>query len=52
MLDRVALLTGSPGKAAEYAEMLGINVTPARAELTKFQSLDVAAVFARNAADA
>ncbi len=52
MLDRVTLITGNAGKAAEYAAMLGIEVTPARAELTEVQSLDVATVAARKAADA
>jgi XTP/dITP diphosphohydrolase len=52
MLDRIALITGNPGKAAEYAAMLGIDVTPAKADLTEIQSLDVAAVAARKAADA
>ena len=52
MLDRVALITGNAGKAAEYAAMLGIGVTPAKAELTEVQSLDVAIVAARKAADA
>jgi XTP/dITP diphosphohydrolase len=52
MLDRVTLITGNAGKAAEYAAMLGIEVTPAKAELTEVQSLDVAHVAARKAADA
>lgn len=34
MLDRIALITGNAGKAAEYAAMLGIDVTSAKAELT------------------
>lgn len=40
MLDRIALITRNVGKAAEYGAMLGIEVTPARAELTEAQSLD------------
>ncbi len=52
MLDRIALITGNAGKAAEYTAMLGIEVTPAKAELTEVQSLDVAVVAARKAADA
>jgi non-canonical purine NTP pyrophosphatase (RdgB/HAM1 family) len=52
MLDRIAIVTGNAGKAAEYAAMLGIEVTPAKAELTEVQSLDVVAVAARKAADA
>jgi non-canonical purine NTP pyrophosphatase (RdgB/HAM1 family) len=51
-LDRIAIVTGNVGKAAEYAAMLGIDVTPAKAELTEGQSLDVARVAARKAADA
>jgi XTP/dITP diphosphohydrolase len=52
MPDRITLITGNAGKAAEFAAMLGIEVTPAKAELTEVQSLDVAAVAARKAADA
>jgi XTP/dITP diphosphohydrolase len=52
MLDRIALITGNAGKAAEYAAMLGIEVTPAKADLTEIQSLAVADVAARKAADA
>ena len=52
MLDRITLITGNAGKAAEYAAMLGIEVTPATAELTEVQSLDVAHVAARKAAGA
>ena len=52
MLDRIALITGNAGKAAEYAAMLGIEVTAAKADLTEVQSLDVAHVAARKAADA
>jgi XTP/dITP diphosphohydrolase len=52
MLDRVTLITGNTGKAAEYAAMLGIEVTPAKAELTEVQSLDVVHVAACKAADA
>jgi XTP/dITP diphosphohydrolase len=52
MLDRIALITGNAGRAAEYAAMLGIEVTPAKADLTEIQSLDVADVAARKAADA
>jgi non-canonical purine NTP pyrophosphatase (RdgB/HAM1 family) len=52
MLNRITLITGNAGKAAEYAAMLGIDVTPAKAELTEVQSLDVATVAARKAADA
>lgn len=39
MLDRITLITGNAGKAAEYAALLGIGITPARAELTEVQSL-------------
>jgi XTP/dITP diphosphohydrolase len=52
MLDRIALITGNAGKAAEYAAMLGIDVTPAKAELTEVQSLDVAVVATRKVTDA
>ncbi|HEX4829699.1 MAG TPA: hypothetical protein VH478_01225 [Trebonia sp.] len=30
MLDRITLITGNAGKAAEYAAMLGTDVTPPR----------------------
>jgi XTP/dITP diphosphohydrolase len=52
MLDRITLIAGNAGKAAEYAAILGIEVTPAKAELTEVQFLDVATVAARKAADA
>jgi hypothetical protein len=52
MLERIALITGNAGKAAEYAAMLGIDVTPAKAELTEVQSLDVTVVAARKVTDA
>jgi inosine/xanthosine triphosphate pyrophosphatase family protein len=52
MLYRITLITGNAGKAAEFAVMLGIDVTPAKAELTEVQPLDVGAVAARKAADA
>jgi non-canonical purine NTP pyrophosphatase (RdgB/HAM1 family) len=52
MLDRITLITGNAGKAAEYAAMLGIEVTSAKAELTEVQAIDVARVAARKAADA
>jgi non-canonical purine NTP pyrophosphatase (RdgB/HAM1 family) len=52
MLDRITLITGNAGKAAEYTAMLGIEVTAAKAELTEIQALDVSRVAARKAADA
>ena len=51
MLDRIAIATGNAGMAAEYAAVLDIDVTPAKAELTAVQSLDVVDVAARKAAD-
>jgi aryl-alcohol dehydrogenase-like predicted oxidoreductase len=32
MLDRIALVTGNAGKAAEYAAMPGLEITPAKAD--------------------
>jgi XTP/dITP diphosphohydrolase len=52
MLKRIALITGNAGKAAEYAAMPGIDVTPAKAGLTEVQSLNVAVATAHKAADA
>ncbi len=52
MLDRITLITGNPGKAREFAALLGIEVAAAAAELTEVQALDVAQVAARKAADA
>lgn len=52
MLSRVALVTGNAGKAAEYAALLGIDVTPVKAGLTEIQSLDVAEVAAHKAVEA
>jgi XTP/dITP diphosphohydrolase len=52
VLDRIILITANAGKAAEYAAMLGVEVVPATAELSEVQSLDVAHVADRKAADA
>ena len=52
MLDRITLITGNPGKAAEFAAMLGIEVTTAKAELIEIQAIDPATVAERKAADA
>lgn len=52
MLDHVSLVTGNQGKAREYATLLGIDVTPVREDLIEIQSLDVAKVVERKAADA
>jgi hypothetical protein len=41
LLDRIALITGKAGKAAEYAAMLASEVTAAKADLTEVQFLDV-----------
>jgi XTP/dITP diphosphohydrolase len=38
VLDRITLITGNAGKAAEYAAMLGVEVIPATAELSEVQS--------------
>src|SRR6266702_250180 len=52
MLDRITLITGNTGKAAEFAVMLGIEVTAVKADLAEIQDLDVGQVAARKAADA
>lgn len=52
MLDRITLITGNHGKAAEFAAMLGVEVTAAKAALAEIQALDPAKVAARKAADA
>jgi hypothetical protein len=52
MLDRIALIGGNAGEAAEYAAVPDIEVTPAKAELTEVQSLDVAQVAVSKATDA
>ena len=52
MLDRITLITGNAGKAAEFAVMLGIEVTAVKADLAEIQDLDVGQVAARKAADA
>jgi len=44
MPDRITLITGNADKATEYAAMLGIDVTPAKAEPAEVQSLDIADV--------
>ncbi len=52
MIKRINLITGNDGKAAEFAAMLGIEVTAVKRELPEIQSLDVREVAARKAADA
>jgi XTP/dITP diphosphohydrolase len=52
VLDRITLITGNPGKAREYAALLGIEVTAAAADLAEIQALDVTQVAARKAEDA
>lgn len=52
MINRINLITGNEGKAAEFAAMLGIEVTAVKRELPEIQSLDVGEVAARKAADA
>ena len=52
MLDRITLITGNADKAAEFAVMLGIEVTALKADLAEIQDLDVGQVAARKAADA
>ncbi|OHV31844.1 MULTISPECIES: non-canonical purine NTP pyrophosphatase [Pseudofrankia] len=52
MIERISLITGNKGKAAEYATLLGIDVRAAKEDLIEIQSLDVAAVVERKAADA
>jgi XTP/dITP diphosphohydrolase len=52
MLQRITLVTGNAGKAHEFAELLGIEVTPVKAGLTEVQALDPAAVATRKVADA
>jgi non-canonical purine NTP pyrophosphatase (RdgB/HAM1 family) len=52
MITRVALITGNEGKAREYAELLGLEVTAVKEELAEIQALDVANVVTRKAAEA
>ena len=52
MIKSVLLVTGNEGKAAEYAALLGIEVQAVKQDLIEIQSLDVAAVVERKAADA
>ncbi|TCO56763.1 non-canonical purine NTP pyrophosphatase [Actinocrispum wychmicini] len=52
MIDSIALITGNEGKAREYASLLGIDVTPIKADLIEIQQLDVVEVVRRKAADA
>jgi XTP/dITP diphosphohydrolase len=52
VIKRINLITGNDGKAAEFAAMLGIEVTAAKRDLPEIQSLDVSEVAARKAADA
>jgi non-canonical purine NTP pyrophosphatase (RdgB/HAM1 family) len=52
VLDGIALVTGNEGKAHEYADLLGIEVTRVEADLAEIQALDVADVVRQKAADA
>ncbi|MEV8440789.1 RdgB/HAM1 family non-canonical purine NTP pyrophosphatase [Actinosynnema sp. NPDC051121] len=52
MIDRISLITGNEGKAREYAELLGIDVTAIKEDLIEIQDLDVVKVVERKAADA
>jgi XTP/dITP diphosphohydrolase len=52
VIEQMTLVTGNAGKAAEYAQMLGIEVTPLKARLTEIQALDVADVVRRKAEEA
>ncbi|ONH22643.1 non-canonical purine NTP pyrophosphatase [Pseudofrankia asymbiotica] len=52
MIERISLITGNEGKAAEYSTLLGIDVRAVKEDLIEIQSLDVAAVVERKVADA
>lgn len=52
MITRVALITGNEGKAREYADLLGLDITAVKEELTEVQALDVADVVTRKAEEA
>lgn len=51
-LERIALITGNPGKAREYEELLGIEVTAVKERLIEIQALDVTQVVEQKAKDA
>jgi XTP/dITP diphosphohydrolase len=48
----IALITGNQGKAREFADLLGLDVTAVKEELTEVQALDVADVVTRKAEEA
>lgn len=52
MITRIALVTGNEGKAREFADLLGLDVTAVKEELTEVQALDVADVVTRKAEEA
>jgi non-canonical purine NTP pyrophosphatase (RdgB/HAM1 family) len=52
MIKRINLVTGNADKAAEFAAMLGTEVTAVKRDLPEIQSLDAREVAARKAADA
>jgi len=52
MIDDVTLITSNDGKAREFTRLLGIEVTTTTMDLVEIQSLDVATVAERKAADA
>jgi XTP/dITP diphosphohydrolase len=52
VISRVALITGNQGKAREFSDLLGLDVTAVEEELTEVQALDVADVVTRKAEEA
>lgn len=52
MTSTLTLITGNEGKAREYEDMLGIDITAVKADLIEIQSLDVVEVVRRKAASA
>lgn len=52
MITHLSLITGNAGKAREYADLLGIPVTPVQEDLLEVQSLDVEEVVRHKARDA
>jgi XTP/dITP diphosphohydrolase len=52
VITSIALITGNIGKAREYADLLGLDITAVKEELTEVQALDVADVVTRKAEEA
>ncbi len=52
MNDRIHLITGNVGKAAEFERLMGVRVSPTKLELDEVQAIDLETVAVKKATDA